>query len=197
MKDKHIVIVCLLLLVLILLTASALSMSAAADEITFEPIPSISPTTTPVGEIDISVPTNKPLPELVEPEDVFIIPETDLTDEEVELIALLTMTEAEGEPEEGQRLVIDTVLNMVDNPRYPNNVHDVVFRKNTYDGMHGTRYENCVARFDSLKDKLCDLVESEALCRSSHEVMFFRTKHYHDFGVPMCHVGNHYFSKEE
>ena len=34
--------------------------------------------------------------------------------EDVELIALVTMAEAEGECEEGKRLVIDTILNRVD-----------------------------------------------------------------------------------
>lgn len=29
------------------------------------------------------------------------------------------MAEAEGEPEEGQRLVIDTILNRVDDPCFP------------------------------------------------------------------------------
>ena len=32
-----------------------------------------------------------------------------LTQEEIDLIALCVMAEAEGEPEEGQRLVIDTI----------------------------------------------------------------------------------------
>ena len=47
-----------------------------------------------------------------------------LTQEEIDLIALCVMAEAEGEPEEGQRLVIDTILNRVDDPRFPGNVHD-------------------------------------------------------------------------
>ena len=40
--------------------------------------------------------------------------EFDLSDEEIRLIALVTMAEAEGEPELGKRLVIDTILNRVD-----------------------------------------------------------------------------------
>lgn len=42
--------------------------------------------------------------------------QNEVSDADIELLALLTMAEAEGECEEGQRLVIDTVLNRVDNP---------------------------------------------------------------------------------
>ena len=42
-----------------------------------------------------------------------------LTNEEIELVALVTMAEAEGECEEGQRLVIDTVLNRMEDSRFP------------------------------------------------------------------------------
>lgn len=38
----------------------------------------------------------------------------EMSKEDVELIALVTMAEAEGECEEGKRLVIDTILNRVD-----------------------------------------------------------------------------------
>ena len=49
-----------------------------------------------------------------------------LSYEDISLIALVTMAEAEGECEEGKRLVIDTILNRVDSERFRNNVYDVV-----------------------------------------------------------------------
>ena len=52
--------------------------------------------------------TPPPVVETSPPEEVF-----PLTQEEIELIALVTMAEAEGECEYGQRLVIDTILNRV------------------------------------------------------------------------------------
>lgn len=62
-----------------------------------------------------------------------------VSDTDIELIALLTMAEAEGECEEGQRLVIDTVLNRVDNPHFPDNIYDVVYQKNQYCGTLSVR----------------------------------------------------------
>ena len=49
-----------------------------------------------------------------------------ISQEEIELIALVTMAEAEGETELGQRLVIDTILNRVDDSHFPDNVTDVI-----------------------------------------------------------------------
>lgn len=156
-----------------------------------EPIPSPSvniclPVTEPVVAEPAPKPSEEPQPS---PEPEWVCP---LTDEEVELIALLTMTEAEGEPEEGQRLVIDTVLNRVDSPYFPDTVYEVVYQKNQYSGIQGERVERCW-----VKEELCELVRDEAKERTNDEVVFFRTEHYHSFGVPMFQVGHHYFSKYE
>ena len=51
-----------------------------------------------------------------------------LSTEEIELIALVTMAEAEGEPEEGKRLVIDTILNRVDFGEFPSTVTEVIYQ---------------------------------------------------------------------
>lgn len=61
------------------------------------------------------------------------------TREEIELLALCTMAEAEGECEQGQRLVIDSVLNRVDNPHFPDTISEVIWQKNQYAGMYGDR----------------------------------------------------------
>lgn len=113
-----------------------------------------------------------------------------LTDEDVELLALLTMAEAEGECEYGQRLVIDSVLNRMDSEHFPNTVHDVVYQKNQYSSITGERADHCW-----VKEELCELVRSELKERTDYDVVFFRTKHYHTFGIPLFQVGAHYFSK--
>ncbi len=125
--------------------------------------------------------------ETTPPVDEWVCP---LTDEEVELIALLTMAEAEGESEYGQRLVIDTVLNRMDSEHFPDSVHDVIYQKNQYSSMTGERVARCW-----VKEELCELVRSELKERTDYDVVFFRTEHYHSFGVPMFQAGAHYFSK--
>ena len=116
-------------------------------------------------------------------------PETVLTEEEINLIALLTMAEAEGESEEGQRLVIDVVLNRMDDPHFPDTVYDVIYQQNQFSGMYGERIERCY-----VTDELVELVRDELQNRTNYDVVFFRTNYYHSYGVPMFQVGAHYFS---
>ena len=70
-----------------------------------------------------------------EPVEEVTEPELPYSEEEIELIALLTMAEAEGESEEGKRLVIDSVLNRVDHKRFPDTVTEVVYQKSQYSAM--------------------------------------------------------------
>lgn len=111
------------------------------------------------------------------------------TREEIELLALCVMAEAEGECEYGQRLVIDVVLNRVDDPHFPDTIHDVIYQKNQFAGMYGDRITRCY-----VKDELVQLVEEELENRTNDDVVFFRTGHYHSYGVPALQVGAHYFS---
>lgn len=113
----------------------------------------------------------------------------DISDKEIELLALLTVAEAEGEPEEGKRLVIDTVLNRVDSEYFPDTIHDVVYQPYQFTSMTNGRCNRCV-----VTDEVRELVREEALSRTNSDVVFFQANGYSRYGVPMFQVGNHYFS---
>lgn len=112
--------------------------------------------------------------------------------EDLELIALVTMAEAEGECEEGKRLVIDTVLNRVDSEYFPNTVYGVIYQPNQFSSMWNGRVDRCEVRED-----ICELVYEELESRTNYDVVFFTAGEYSAYGVPMFQVGNHYFSKYE
>lgn len=112
-----------------------------------------------------------------------------ITEFEIQLIALITMAEAEGEPEYGQRLVIDTILNRVDSERFPNTVTEVVYQKNQYECVTNGRVDRCY-----VKDDILQLVREEIKNRTNSDVIFFRTKHYSPYGTPMFRECCHYFS---
>lgn len=84
--------------------------------VSYEPLPSFPPVV--IEE------------ELVEEE-----AEKGIPDEDVDLIALVTMAEAEGECEDGKRLVIDTILNRVDSEHFPDTVYDVIYQRNQFSSM--------------------------------------------------------------
>ena len=118
-------------------------------------------------------------------------PEMILTEEEIELIALVTMAEAEGESEYGKRLVIDTILNRVDSDveYMPDTVHEVIYQPNQFSPMWNGRIDRCYVRED-----IYQLVKEELVSRTNDEVMFFHAGRYGEYGTPMFSEGNHYFS---
>lgn len=112
-----------------------------------------------------------------------------LTEDEIELIALVTMAEAEGECEEGKRLVIDTILNRVDSGYFPNSVYEVVYQPSQFTSMWNGRIDRCYVR-----DDIYQLVREELVSRTNYDVIFFTANCYSDFGTPLFQVGNHCFS---
>lgn len=112
-----------------------------------------------------------------------------ITMDDAVLIAKLVLAEAEGEPEMGKRLVIDTVLNRLESEYFPNTVYDVVYQPYHYDPAWDGRIE----LFSELDDAF-KLVVDEIQHRTNSEVLYFRTDKFHEFGTPMEQVGNHYFS---
>ena len=116
-------------------------------------------------------------------------PELPLTDEEIDLVALVTMAEAEGEPEEGKRLVIDVILNRLDSDRFSDTIKGVIYAKNAFECMWNGRVDRCY-----VKEDIRQLVIDELNSRTNYDVLYFRTNRYHGFGTPVVSVGNHYFS---
>lgn len=110
--------------------------------------------------------------------------------EDVKLIALFTVAEAEDEPEYGQRLVIDTILNRIDSEEFPNTASGVLYQRGQFSVATNGRLERC-----SIDDDICKLVEEEMEERTNTEVLYFRANHYHNFGTPVTYSGSTYFSK--
>ena len=111
-----------------------------------------------------------------------------ITQEEIELIALVTMAEAEGETELGKRLVIDTILNRMDDPHFPDTVHDVIFYPNAFSSMWNGRIERCY-----VMPEIVELVQEELLNRTNYECVFFTAGDYSKYGEPMFQECCHYF----
>lgn len=125
--------------------------------------------------------------------EVVELPEVRLVnDDDIYLIALLTVAEAEGEPEEGQRLVIDTVLNRMYSDYFPNTIEEVVYQPGQFASMWNGRSERC-----TVTDEMIRMVREEVVCRTNKEVMFFCAGGYSRYGTPELQIGNHYFSSYE
>lgn len=139
--------------------------------------------------IDITVESVEPVDVSSGIEEPIVHEEPTMSSEDIDLIALVTMAEAEGECEEGKRLVIDVILNRIDSTRFDDTVHDVVYASGAFSSMWNGRVDRCY-----VMGEIRELVLEELECRTNYEVLYFRTDHYHNFGTPIMQVGNHYFS---
>lgn len=112
-----------------------------------------------------------------------------LSDDDIDLLALITMAEAEGESERGKRLVISTILNRVDSEYFPDTVEEVLYQSNAFSSMWNGRVDRCY-----VQDNIRQLVVEEIHNRTNRDVIYFRAGRYSDYGEPMFVEGGHYFS---
>ena len=116
-------------------------------------------------------------------------PEISMSKDDMKLIAQMTMAEAEGESEYGQRLVIDTILNRVDSSTFPDTVYGVLYQPYQFSSIKDGRFSRC-----HVKKELYELVVEEVHNRTNYDVIFFRTGHYSEYGTPLFKEGAHYFN---
>ena len=127
---------------------------------------------------------------IIEAEETVDEPIISVSNEDIELLALVTMAEAEGESEEGKRMVIDTILNRVDSERFDNTISEVIYAPNQFTSMRNGRVDRCY-----VADDICQLVIEELTNRTNYDVLYFTAYQYGAYGTPMFQIGNHYFSK--
>lgn len=112
-----------------------------------------------------------------------------VSESDIDLLALVTMAEAEGESERGKRLVISTILNRMDSEHFPDTIKEVVYQPNAFSCMWDGRIERCY-----VQEEIRQLVVEELQSRTDNDVIFFRAGGYSDYGIPMFAEGGHYFS---
>lgn len=137
-------------------------------------------------------PVSMPVVTYIPIEDISESSAEEIAEEDISLIALVTMAEAEGECEKGKRLVIDTILNRMDSEHFPDTAYDVIYQPYQFSSMWNGRVDRCEVR-----DDICQLVKEELEVRTNYDVIFFTAGCYSDYGVPMFQVEHHYFSSYE
>lgn len=142
--------------------------------------------------MEVNNPIDERFTDLIEIEKKIIESKPIISQEERDLIALVTMAEAEGESEIGKRLVIDTILNRVDHEQFPNTIKEVVYQPHQFTSMHNGRINKCY-----VTDEISQLVEEELISRTNDEVIFFTAEKYGQYGKPLFVEGNHYFASYE
>jgi len=166
------------------------------DPINPIPMATIEPNIVPVTTSPSSANVGEEYVEVVRPDE----PTRPLTPakprpnmEDVKLLALLMLCEAQGESEYGKRLVIDTVLNRTESGLFPETIYEVVYQRDSngpqYTPMYSNRKNQVV-----VTEEDCNLVIYEMENRTNSEVLYFRTRHFHNFGRALFQEGAHFFS---
>ena len=107
---------------------------------------------------------------------------------EEELLYKLVEAESGNQSSLGRRLVTDCVLNMA--AAGDGSVKSAILKKGVFDVVaYGSIFET------NPKESTIQCVDTELEGQIDYSVMWFRTGHYHNFGVPFEHVGAHWFSK--
>lgn len=108
--------------------------------------------------------------------------ETELEDYEKELIARVVMAEAAYEDMIGKYLVVDTILNRLDDPAFPNTVYGVVYQDQQF---YKAAYYSA---------ECMDAVEHEIYERMDYDVLWFASSGYLPYGTKAYQHGGHYFN---
>ena len=114
-----------------------------------------------------------------------VIAYAEFTQEDIDLMARVVMSEASLLPFDGKQAIAQTIVNRVRSDKFPDNVADVIYQYNQY----STAYNGDVT--DECYDAVQMAIDYKAF---PDDLFYFRQDQYHSFGYPYMKIKNTYFS---
>ena len=112
---------------------------------------------------------------------------------ELEEATMAVQAEAGNQDYLGKAYVADVIFNRVDDPDFPDNIHDVIYQKNPV--QFAITVDGAIDRAGyTVDEETFQIVLTEYFNRSEEEIVYFRTGHYSECGTPAFKHGDHYFS---
>lgn len=131
-------------------------------------------------------------PEEETPPPAFYSDFSEITDEERGILAMVVYRECRGQERDGQKAVVEVVLNRVRNPEFPNTIKDVVYQKKQFAcaaalTTQSIKELNCLSYAFDVVDEV--LAETDTVVPDRY--LFFSTKApgHNDY----MKIGDHYF----
>jgi len=114
-----------------------------------------------------------------------------LSEEDINLLAKITVSEVGNQPYECKVACVKTVLNRVNSYLYPNTVKGVLEAPNQYNATYNDRFNQA-----ELNDELISVIYDAYFNTYSYpdDMFYFRTDYYHEGYIPYIQIGNTYFS---
>lgn len=106
----------------------------------------------------------------------------------IELAALIEL-EAGNQSTVGRAIVADVVLNRVADPRFPDNIHDVIYQKGQFSVI-----KQMPAAIENVKQENVQIVLDEITDQVTYTALYFDCYGYIRGTKPLYKYGDHYFS---
>ena len=115
----------------------------------------------------------------------------DISQEDMDLIYRVVMSEAGGDGVLSQKGVATVILNRLFSPRYPDSIPELI------DGQFSTA-DNGEPTEQVRRSVNIAIIEYGTKRQIlPYQCYYFRAWDYHSFGIPYCQLGNNYFSLSE
>lgn len=127
-------------------------------------------------------------------------PESD-TDEVVlpyatyRILAGLVEVEAGNQDEYGKRLVVDTVLNRVNDPQFPDTIVDVIYQPYQFSVVGNGQFQKYIDGRLEIPEENYRIVAEELIDQADYDVVFFQNSGWSSYGQHAYKYGDHYFSR--
>ena len=118
-------------------------------------------------------------------------PSTDLT--ERHMLAALVMAEAGNQDLTGKKLVVDTVLNRVADPNFPDTIEGVVYQKNQYSVVWNGQMGKYLEGREAITDDCFTAVNEELIDQVDYAAIYFNAGGWPGYGTRLYKYGDHYF----
>ena len=111
------------------------------------------------------------------------------------MVAGLMQAEAENQGEYGKRLVVDTILNRVNDERFPDTIVDVIYQPDQFSPVSDGRLQEYMEGRLEIPEENYTIIIEELIDQVDYDVVFFQTGSWPTCGERAYQYKDHYFSR--
>ena len=111
------------------------------------------------------------------------------------IFAGLLQAEAGNQDECGKRLVVDTVLNRVNDPQFPDTILEVIYQPYQFSVVKNGQLQKYIDGKLEIPEENYRIIAEELIDQADYDVVFFQSGGWSSYGQPAYKYGDHYFSK--
>ena len=111
------------------------------------------------------------------------------------IFAGLLQAEAGNQDECGKRLVVDTVLNRVNDPQFPDTILEVIYQPYQFSVVKNGQLQKYIDGKLEIPEENYRIIAEELIDQADYDVVFFQSGGWSSYGQPAYKYGDHYFNK--